>query len=285
MTAPPVGRPAGQPTDPPHRRRRRGGHPGALLVAALVVAVLGLGACAGAPAERRLTVFVASSLRDVTEALAAAYEVGHPGVTVVVAADASSTLRVQIEQGAPADVFAPASPDEIEPLAAAGLTAAEPITFATADVALAAPADDWRVGDPYDLAAPGVRIVAASPEVPISRYASEVVGRLASSSASPPGFTADVAENVVSEEANARAVLAKLELGEADAGFVYAPDLLGRAALREVPLPAEARITASYAAVALTASREPDLAAAFVAWLGGSEAGTILAERGFGRPT
>jgi molybdate transport system substrate-binding protein len=250
-----------------------------------VATALGLGACAGAPAERRLTIFVASSLRDATEALAAAYEVDHPGVRIVVAADASSTLRVQIEQGAPADVFAPASPEEIEPLEAAGLTRAEPILFATADIVLAAPADGSPMRDPFGLAAPGVRIVAASPEVPISRYAAEVVERLASSSAAPPDFAAQVADNVVSEEANARAVLAKLELGEADAGFAYAPDLRGRAALREIPLPADATITASYAAVALAASREPDLAAAFVAWLVGPEAEVILHERGFGSPT
>lgn len=285
MTPPPGGRPAGQPTDPGYLRRRRGGHPAARLVVALVVTTLALGACAGTQSERRLTIFVASSLRDVAEALAAGYEADHPGVTVVVAADASSTLRVQIEQGAPADVFAPASPDEIEPLAAAGLTAAEPVRFATADVVLAAPVDGSSVRDPYDLAAPGVRIVAAAPEVPIARYASEVVDRLASSSASPPDFAAHVAGNVVSEEPNARAVLAKLELGEADAGFVYAPDLRGDAALREVPLPAEARVTAAYAAVALAPSREPDLAADLVGWLVGPEAAAILAERGFGSPT
>ena len=94
-----------------------------------------------------------------------------------------------------------------------------------------------------------------------------------------------MAGNVVSEEPNARAVLAKLELGEADAGFVYAPDLRGDAALREVPLPAEARVTAAYAAVALAPSREPDLAADLVGWLVGPEAAAILAERGFGSPT
>ncbi len=255
-----------------------------MVAAVVLAAAVTLAGCSDGLAGPRLTVFAASSLRDLVAALATEYEAGHPGVTVVVASDASSTLRVQIEQGAPADIFAPASPAEVEPLAAAGLTATAARDFATARVVLAVPSRGSSVADPWDLADDGVRIVAAAPAVPIARYGSEVVGRLAALPGAPADFAARVAANVVSEEANVRAVVTKLELGEGDAGFVYSTDLRDRPAVREVPLPDTASVVATYVAVALARAADPELTADFVDWLASEEARTIIAGFGFGGP-
>jgi molybdate transport system substrate-binding protein len=286
VTRPPTGRPTRRPTRrtsgpgrPLRDRPTRSIPPVAAVALAAAVALSG---CGGGAPDGRLTIFAASSLRDVVAALADEYETGHPGVTVVVASDASSTLRVQIEQGAPADVFAPASPAEIEPLAAAGLTSGAARSFATARVVLAVPSRGSSVTDPWDLADDDVRIVSAAPPVPIARYGSEVLGRLAALPGAPADFAARVAANVVSEEANVRAVVAKLELGEGDAGFAYAPDLRGRPAVREVQLPVGATIFATYAAVGLVRAADPGRAADFVDWLAGDDAQAIIAGFGFG---
>jgi molybdate transport system substrate-binding protein len=131
---------------------------------------------------------------------------------------------------------------------------------------------------PADLATPGVRIVGVSEGAPISRYAEEARASLAATMPGPQAFAAAVAANIVSREDNVRAALAKVELGEGDAAFVYVTDALGSADVREVPLPDAANVRADYAVAQI--SERPG-AAAFVAWLREPTARAIIAAAGF----
>jgi molybdate transport system substrate-binding protein len=231
-----------------------------------------------------LTVFAAASLRDAVPALADAYARVEPGVRVRMSLDASSALRVQIEQGAPADLFLSADDRQPQVLAATGL-AREPVAFARSRVVVVVPARSGaRVTRTFDLAASGVRIVAAGADVPISGYADELVRGIASLPGAPAGFADAYARNIVSREDNVRAVLAKVALGEGDAGIVYATDVVG-ADVRELPLPREVRVFATYAGVVVARSANAEAAAAFLGWITGREGQAVLADLGFERVT
>jgi molybdate transport system substrate-binding protein len=231
-----------------------------------------------------LTVLGAASLRDALEAARTAYESETPGVRLTLGFDASSTLRAQIEQGAPGDLFLAADTRNPETLASEGRTVGAPVPFATNTIVIVTPPDDPAgIRDPFDLARPGVRIVVAGPEVPISVYADHVLEALAGLPGAPTGFLDAVAANVVSREDNVRAVAAKIELGEGDAALVYATDARG-VDLRVVPVPQEAQVTAVYAAAILSGSTKPSAARAFLDWLVGPRGRAVMATAGFGPP-
>lgn len=238
------------------------------------------------PRVVELTIFAAASLRDAFAAVAEAYEAANAGVTLTFSFDASSALRAQIEQGAPADVFASADTKNPQALADAGLTTGPPLPFAGNRLAIVVPAaNPAGITTPADLARPGVRVVNAGAGVPITAYAAEMLGNLAGQPGYPPRFVAAVAANVVSREDNVRAVLAKVQLGEGDAGIVYATDAAAAGdAVRTIPIPDPANVIATYAAVVLTASPHSDAAEAFVAWLAGAEGRAVLARFGFTNP-
>ncbi|HSL97623.1 MAG TPA: molybdate ABC transporter substrate-binding protein [Candidatus Deferrimicrobiaceae bacterium] len=233
-----------------------------------------------------LVVFGAASLRDVLAAAKAVYEADHPEVTLSVAADSSAALRTQIEQGALADVFLSADITNAQQLADAGLTRGPPVEFASNALALVVPsANPARIEGPADLARPGVKIVAAGEDVPITAYASIVVASLAALPGYPSGFAAAYLANVVSHEANVRAVLTKVELGEADAGFVYVTDAVSSSDVRVIPLPADNNVTAGYAGVVPLDAVHPDEASRFLAWIAGPDGQAVLARFGFGPRT
>lgn len=233
-----------------------------------------------------LTVLAAASLRDAFEAVQGAYEAATPGVTLAFSFDGSGALRTQLELGAPADLFA--SADEVNPgrLADAGLTVGRPVPFAGNGLALVVPAaNPAAIASPYDLARPGVRLVNAAAGVPITEYAVEMLGILAGLPGAPPRFLAAVAANVVSREDNVRAVLAKVELGEGDAGIVYATDAtVAGDVIRVIPIPVEAHMAVTYAAVVLRDAPHREAASAFLAWLAGPQGRAVLARFGFTAP-
>jgi molybdate transport system substrate-binding protein len=257
------------------------------LLALALASSLGCASCGpggGPPASAELRVGVASSLRAAAADLASAYEEVAPAVTVVVSADSSAALRAQVEQGLAIDVLLAADADNPRVLADDGLTIGEPVVFAANTVALIVPADNPAdVTGPADLARPDVRIVAAGEQVPITRYADEVVRRLGEQPDYPDGFAEKVAANTVSREDNVAAVRAKVALGEADAAFVYATDATGTD-VGPVALPPAASVRAEYHGVALAGNGQPDAAAAFLAWVAGPGGQAILRAHGFLAP-
>ncbi|MDP9261207.1 MAG: molybdate ABC transporter substrate-binding protein [Actinomycetota bacterium] len=180
-----------------------------ILMSALVLAVAGLPAGGSAQLESsgRLTVFAAASLTDVFPKIDARPRYGFAG---------SDVLAFQIQQGAPADVFAAASPKYPELLYKQGLVQ-KPIQFATNTLVLVVPkSNPAQIHTVDDLTKPGVKIVIGDPSVPVGSYTRTVLSNL--------GISAAVLKNVVSQETDVRSVLGKVALGEADAGFVYITD-------------------------------------------------------------
>ena len=246
-----------------------------LAVALLVLLVL---ACAGDDDSDGLTVFAAASLRDVVGELEVAWLEGHPGRPLTIATEASNVLAAQIREGAPADVLLSADTSRPQELFDDGLTAAAPVPFVRNSVVLVAPRTKGAVQSVRDLAKPGVLVVGVSEGAPIARYTDEAQARLAATMADPEAFAAALAANIVSREDNVRAALAKVELGEGDAAFVYRTDLLGSDAVREVPLPAGSAVRTPYGAVQIS---DRPAAAEFMAWLGEPAAMAVLGAAGF----
>ena len=153
-----------------------------------------LGDARAAPAQPspswpiELSVFAAASLKDALAAVKAAYESAVPGVTLIVATDASSTLRTQIEQGAPADVFLSADTKNPDALVDGGLADGQTVVFARNRLTVIVPLDNpAAIATATDLARPGIKVVAAGDEVPITKYATQVVEGLAHSRMIRPG--------------------------------------------------------------------------------------------------
>ncbi|HET7703048.1 MAG TPA: molybdate ABC transporter substrate-binding protein, partial [Candidatus Limnocylindrales bacterium] len=216
---------------------------GIALALAALTGVLGVVGCEPAtesPDPRGLTVYAAASLTGALRELEPAWTGGHPDIPLSIATDSSAALGTQIEQGATADVFLSADLANPMKLADAGLADGAVITFAGNRLAIVTPASNpARVAIPADLARPGVKIIAAGDNVPISTYAAAVIGKLSGLDGYPPDFAASYAANVVTREVNVAAVLAKIELGEGDAAIVYETDAAGSSRVDTIPVPNE----------------------------------------------
>ncbi|MDQ3553956.1 MAG: molybdate ABC transporter substrate-binding protein [Chloroflexota bacterium] len=257
-------------------------------VGVLILSTALVAACASpvplrsGPPAGELTVFAAASLRDAFEEAAVAYH-AETGTAIVLSFDASSALRAQIEQGAPADVFASADTRNAAVLAEAGLIDGAPIDFAANLLTIIVPAGNpAAIESPADLAREGVSIVAAGDEVPITGYAVEVVGNLGDLDGYPPGFAEAVHANIVSREDNVRAVVAKIALGEGDAGIVYLTDASSAGdAVVSIAIPEEANVPATYTAGVVGAAQQTAEGHAFLDWLTGPDGQAILMDHGF----
>ena len=237
---------------------------------------------APAPVAVDLTIYGAASLKGALEKAKTAYEAAAPGVTLTISTDASSALATKIEEGAPADVFLAADTRSPQALVDRGLTDGPAVPFAGNELTVIVPADNPAgIATPADLAKAGVKVIAAGDAVPITKYAKQLVDNLATKPGYPPGFAAAYAANVVSREDNVKAVVAKIELGEGDAGIVYATDAAASTRVATIDVPDSANVLATYAGVVLRES--PNLAAArgFLAWLAGPDGRAILAGFGF----
>ncbi|NDJ35617.1 MAG: molybdate ABC transporter substrate-binding protein [Chloroflexi bacterium] len=224
-----------------------------------------------------LVVFAASSLTDAFGALAEAYEAQNPGVRVVPNYAGSSQLAVQLINNAPADVFASANPAQMQYVAEAGLLAGDPVVFATNRLVVLVPADNPAGIETFaDLAEPGVLVVLAVPGVPIREYTDQAAAQLGTD------FTAGLRANIVSEEDNVRQVAARIALGEADAGVVYATDVTPDISDSVRAIPITADITALYPIAALQGAspRAED----FIAFVLSDAGQVILADFSFSPP-
>jgi len=256
--------------------------PPPLLALLLAGCSAGSGAGPGSTATEHLTVFAAASLQGVLDEVQAAYQAAHPGTTLTVSTGSSAALGTQIELGAPADVYLSADTANAQKLVADGFAAGSPVVFARNELTVIVPKDDPAgVTTPADLARPGVRIIAAGDAVPITKYANRLVANLAALPGYPADFAAAYAANVASREDDVKAVLAKVELGEGDAGIVYVTDAAASAKVRTIRVPDAANVPATYAGAVVKGSTHPDGARAFLDWFAGSGGQAILARFGF----
>ena len=258
--------------------------------AAIALALLLAGcspAAGGSPApasvgSAALTIFGAASLKSALDQVKAAYEDADPGATITIATDSSAALETQIEQGAPADVFLSADTTNPKKLVDGGFASGEPVVFAGNKLTIVVPkGNPGGVESPFDLAKSGLKVIAAGDEVPITKYATQLVANLAGQAGAPAGFDAAYAANVASKEDNVRAVVSKIELGEGDAGIVYVTDAAASDKVDTVEVADEANVPAAYDGVVVKASPNQDAATAFLNWLAGPDGQAILAKFGF----
>jgi molybdate transport system substrate-binding protein len=252
---------------------------------AILLGCASLAGCATATPQTDLTIFGAASLKDVLDDLATAYEAAHPEMAVTLSSDSSAALATQIEQGAPADVFLSADRTNAQRLVDDGFASGDAIDFAANAVTIIVPADDpGDVATPADLGRAGLKVIAAGEAVPITSYATQLIDALAGEPGYPADFSASYRANVVSREDNVRAIVAKIELGEGDAGIVYRTDAIASNGVETVDLPGDIAVVATYAGVVVSASPDREAARMFIDWLTGPDGQAILAEHGFGAP-
>jgi molybdate transport system substrate-binding protein len=239
---------------------------GAAVLVAVAITLAGASLASATARDDEPTVFAASSLTDVFPQIEpdAKYNFG-----------GSNLLAFQIEQGAPADVFAAASTSHPQKLYKEGLVE-QPVVFATNRLVLAVPkSNPGHVRSVYDLKREDVSLVVANPAAPVGAYTQKVLTRL--------GLAKKV--HVVSEEPDVRSILSKIVLADADAGFVYKTDV------RTVPkkviaikIPAKAQPRIAYAMAVVKNAPHIDSARAFVFRVLGAWGRKKLAAAGFGLP-
>ena len=231
-----------------------------------LVALCALVACAsaGAAGQATVNVYAAASLTDVLPQIDPSEHYSFGG---------SNTLAAQIAQGAPADVFASANTTLPQQLYAKGLVL-KPVVFTRNTLVLIVPTSNpANIHSPFDLRHDGIKLVVAQPAVPVGGYTLQILKNMA---------LTDVLKNVVSRESDVREVLAKVALGEADAGFVYSTDARTvRGKVTVIKLPAWAQPKVQYGVAVVTASPNRAAAQAFVTKLLGKAAQSKLIAAGF----
>jgi len=230
-----------------------------------------------------LTVLAAASLTDVFPKIGAAFSNAHPGVTVTFSFAGTDQLAAQIQQGAPADVFAGASPTYADQLARAHDIGPFRI-FCTNKLVLVVPASNpAHITSPADLATKKVKLVMGSEAVPVGSYTRTVLDNL--NSVYGAGYSDKVLANVVSNEDSVTSILAKVVSGEADAGFVYVTDSLSAGSkVRTFVLPNSAEAVAFYPIAVVAASKAATVAREFVDYVLGPAGQAELKAAGFGPP-
>ncbi|MFE3656286.1 molybdate ABC transporter substrate-binding protein [Streptomyces sp. NPDC059165] len=218
-----------------------------------------------------LTVLAASSLTDVFTTAGAVYEKSHPGTKVRFSFAGSQELAAQVKQGAPADALVTADTRTMDGLRSDTGT---PSVIAKNRLVIATGGGNPKKIDGLaDLSDPTLKVVLASPEVPVGRYSRKILD------------AQNVVVRPVSQEPNVRAVLSKVELGEADAGLIYRTDASSATErVDAIEIPDAQNAIASYPAATLKGSKNAEAASAFVAWLSGPEAQKVLQDAGFQKP-
>lgn len=244
---------------------------------AMLLPLAGCGASDDSPGSgdaTTLTVYAASSLTSTFQEIARDFEAEHDGVRVALSFGGSSDLVTQIEEGAPADVFASADTTTMGDLTDAGLTAADPQDFATNTLEIAVPPGNPAGVQRFsDLAKPGLNLVVCAPDVPC--------GAAAQSVARKAGVTLDP----VSEEQSVTDVLGKVSSGEADAGLVYVTDVQAAGDdVEGITFPEAASVVNTYPIARLEDSDQSDLAQEFIDLVVGDSGQAVLRSAGFGKP-
>jgi molybdate transport system substrate-binding protein len=238
-----------------------------------------------------LKVFAAASLTAAFVEIGELFETGHPGVTVAFNFAGSQQLAQQINEGAPADVFASANNTQMDVvIEAGGILTGTQQTFVQNRLVVIYPQDNPAgLKDLKDLGKSGLKLVFAAQEVPVGQYSLDFLDKASADPAFGANYKDDALKNVVSYEENVKAVFAKVALGEADAGIVYTSDI-GATEQRDgedsdkvgrLDIPDALNVIASYPIAPVVESENPELAQAFVDQVLSPEGQNILAKYNF----
>jgi molybdate transport system substrate-binding protein len=232
-----------------------------LMVAAVFLAACGsstgTASSSGTPLSGTVNVFAAASLTAAFTDLGTSFQGANSGVTVKFSFAGTPTLVTQIEQGAPADVFASADTTNMDKLNVDGFATGTPQVFARNKLEIVvAPGNPKGITGLADLAKPGVIYITEAPTVPAGKYALQALK------------TAGVTVTPKSLETDVKSVVSKIELGEADAGIVYTTDITAAGSkVQGVPIPDPDNVIATYPIVAVKASTNLTDANAFITYV------------------
>ena len=281
----------------------KGGTAALLLVGIFAPGSLVLGACGGGssedagatptssavaptvdPLSGTVTVFAAASLTDAFNEIAAEFKKSNPSVEMKFNFAGSSALRTQLEQGARADIFASADTVQMNAARQSGVVTGGDKIFVRNSLTIITPANNpGAVHAVADLKKPGLKLVLAAPEVPVGNYTRQMLTRASADPAYGATFSDDVLKNLVSNEANVKQVVTKVELGEADVGIVYGSDVTPSVApkLKVTAVPATINVIAEYPIVLTKDASNPKAAQAFIDFVSSSAGQNILKKWGF----
>ncbi len=233
----------------------------------------GGGSASRAAVHATVVVFAAASLQEAFSTIAKQFESAHPGVTVKLNFGASSALATQINQGAPADVFASAAPKNMQQVVSAGSASAS-TTFVKNVMEIAVPpGNPARVNGVNDLAKSSVKVALCQPQVPCGAVAAQV-------------FThARITVKPVTLEPDVKSTLAKVELNEVDAGVVYVTDVRAAGSkVKAIVIPADVNASTTYPIATLSKAPNPAGARAFVGCVLSPAGQSVLSADGFEKP-
>jgi molybdate transport system substrate-binding protein len=240
---------------------------------------------AGVPRiQGQLTIFTAASLTDAFQEMGTAIEQANAGTQVIFNFAGSPTLRTQLTQGARADVFASADEPNMQGAQKDGTIASEPRIFVRNRLVVIVPAaHPAQVMRLQDLAKSGVKLVLTNKEVPVGNYSRQALTKMSQDAAFGPEFATRVLANLVSEEANVKQVVAKVQLGEAEAGIVYASDVTPavRGAVQVLAIPDPFNVIAHYPIAVVRETSNPAGARAFIDYVLSPAGQAILTKHGF----
>lgn len=238
----------------------------------LLILIAAAAGCGDGEARTPITVFAAASLTDAFDDVAAAFEDAQPGYEVEISYAASSMLREQILEGAPADVYASANQANMTQVAEAG-EAVGPVPFARNLIQIAVP-----IGNPggvtgiEDFSRPELLIGLCAQGVPCGDFGRQVLDN------------AGVIASIDTDEATVRFLLTKIEAGELDAGLVYRTDVASTDRVEGIDVPPEWNVEAVYPITVLSGAVQPEGAEAFLSFVLSPEGQAILAGHGFLSP-
>lgn len=240
----------------------------------------------GSDGERggTLTVFAAASLTDAFGEIAEDFEEQNPGVKVRASFAGSSTLAAQIQQGAPADVFASADEAQMDNVGQEGLIAGEAEKFVhNREVIVAPESNPANIQSFEDLSKPDIRLVLAAEEVPATEYAEDILRKASGDRKYGPEFRQGVLGNVVSREEDVRAAVNRVVVGDADATFGYASDVTPdiRDEVKVIEIPEKLNIVATYPIAVLGAAEDKKLARKWMDFVLSEDGQRVLEKWGF----
>ena len=220
-----------------------------------------------------ITVFAASSLKEAFTTIGNQFEAAHPGVKVTFSFGASSTLATQIINGAPADVFASASPKNMQQIVTAG-DASSSVNFVKNVMEVAVPpSNPAHITSVNDLAKSSVKVALCQPQVPCGEVAAKVFAN------------AKITVKPVTLQPDVKSVLTQVELGNVDAGVVYVTDVSSAGAkVMGVSIPDAVNASTEYPIAPVSKSSNPSVAQAFVAYVLSSAGQAVLTADKFEKP-
>jgi molybdate transport system substrate-binding protein len=224
-------------------------------------------------ASGTITVFAAASLQGAFTTLGKQFEAAHPGTTVKFSFGASSSLADQITSGSPADVFASASPKNMDQVVKAG-DASNPVTFAKNVMEVAVPpSNPAHVTSVSNLASSSVKTAFCQPQVPCGVTAQKVFSN------------AKISVKPVTLQPDVKSVLTQVELDNVDAGMVYVTDVKAAGSkVKGIPIPASENASTAYPIATINSSKNKATAQAFAAYVASPAGQNVLAGDGFEKP-